>query len=88
MISNTPIITNYLFNYFLACIFILILLLILWIIFDKKIVVLKKEKCFVERIINDNNKNLEVLVQIREQSQKLLPYQNKIICPNLFSIEN
>jgi hypothetical protein len=80
MISNTAILTNYTFNYFLACIFILILLFIIWIIyviFYEKIWKKnskKKETFFSQRSINDNI-NFEMLVKIREQSQRLLPYK-------------
>ncbi|CAF1161654.1 unnamed protein product [Adineta steineri] len=86
MISNTPTLTSYTFNYFFNCILILILMFILWInyvIFHEKIyrkifVQLKKETFFVHRPINDHI-NFEMLVKIREQSQKLLPYRYLLI---------
>ncbi|CAF4316835.1 unnamed protein product [Rotaria sp. Silwood2] len=88
MISNTSTLTSYTFTYFLACIFILILMIILWIIYVifyekiykkywKYFFQLKKETFFVRKSINDNI-NFEMLVKIREQSQKLLPYKHII----------
>jgi len=83
MISNTSTLTSYTFNYFLNCIFILVLMFILWIIsviFYQKILpkYSKKENFFQQRIIHDNI-NFEILVKIREQSHQLLPYKDKII---------
>ncbi|CAF1029230.1 unnamed protein product [Adineta steineri] len=86
MISNTPTLTSYTFNYFFNCILILILMFILWInyvifyekIYRKIFVQLKKENFFVHRPINDHI-NFEMLVKIREQSQKLLPYRYLLI---------
>jgi hypothetical protein len=86
MISNTPTLTSYTFNYFLDCILILILMFILWIIYVifherifkkywKYFLQLKKETFFIRRSINDNM-NFEMLVKIREQSQRLLPYRH------------
>ncbi|CAF1240120.1 unnamed protein product [Rotaria sordida] len=88
MISNTATLTSYTFTYFLACIFILIFMIILWMIYvifyekiykkySKYFFQLKKETFFVPRSINDNI-NFEMLVKIREQSQRLLPYQHII----------
>ncbi|CAF0956607.1 unnamed protein product [Adineta steineri] len=86
MISNTPTLTSYTFNYFFNCILILILMFILWInyvifyekIYRKIFVQLKKENLFVYRPINDHI-DFEMLVKIREQSQKLLPYRYLLI---------
>jgi hypothetical protein len=85
MISNTPTLISYTFNYYLACIIILILMIISWIIYVivyekilkkrwKYFFEMKKEKFFEKRSINDKI-NFEMLINIREQSQKLLPYK-------------
>jgi hypothetical protein len=92
MISNTATLPNYLFNYFLACIFILIFMLILWIgyvIFYERIFPkylknffrIKTEKFFNRRSIHENI-NFEILVKIREQSHRLLPYKQLISMEN------
>ncbi|CAF1064916.1 unnamed protein product [Adineta steineri] len=86
MISNTPTLTSYTFNYFFNCILILILMFILWInyvifyekIYRKIFIQLKKENFFVHRPMNGHI-NFEMLVKIREQSQKLLPYRYLLI---------
>ena len=90
MISNTATLTNYTFTYFIACIFMLIFMFILWIIyviFYEKIfkehwnhfLHIKKDSFFIQRSINRNNSiNFEMLVKIREQSQKLLPHKHVI----------
>ncbi|CAF2150873.1 unnamed protein product [Rotaria magnacalcarata] len=67
MISNTATLTSYTFTYFLACIFILILM----------------EAFFTSRSTNDHI-NFKMLVKIREQSQKLLPYEYLISERNNF----
>ncbi|CAM4939242.1 unnamed protein product [Rotaria socialis] len=94
MISNTATLTSYTFTYFLACIFILILMVILWIIniiFYEKIYKkywryffqIKKETFFTPRSTNDHI-SFKMLVKIREQSQKLLPYKYLISERNNF----
>ena len=84
MISNTPIIASYLFKYFLSCILILILILILWfiyVLFAKKNILSRKNKIvkkfFNQRTISEY-KNIGILIQIRQQSNQLLPYQELI----------
>jgi hypothetical protein len=56
-------------------------MIILWIIYEKNLnkyfPQLKTEIFFTKRSINENM-NFEMLVQIREQSYKLLPYQHMI----------
>ncbi|CAF4701567.1 unnamed protein product, partial [Rotaria sp. Silwood1] len=94
MISNTATLTSYTFTYFFACILILILMIILWIlyiIFYEKILKkywkyffqLKNENFFQQKSIN-NNINFEILVKIREQSYRLLPYKHMIYKMNKF----
>ena len=88
MISNTATLPNYLFNYLLACILISIVMLISWLIyvffydqiFPKyfpKLFQMKQKTYFTQRMISENN-NFEILVQIRAQSNRLLPYQTLI----------
>ncbi|CAF1020143.1 unnamed protein product [Adineta ricciae] len=82
VISNTPTLTSYTFNYLLACILILIVMCVFWVvyvIFSEKILrkywknffQSKRESFFVKRSINDHM-NFEMLVKIREQSQNSL----------------
>ncbi len=64
----------------------MVILWIIFVIFYEKILQkyyrnffsLKKENFFRRKLINDNI-NFEMLVKIREQSEKLLPYKDKIL---------
>lgn len=88
MISNTPTLTSYTWTYFVACLCILLFLLIIWLVYVLFYQTLFKsswkyfyrvpdEQYFVRRSINEN-RNLDILVRIREQSQRLLPYRHII----------
>ena len=86
--SNTPTLPSYLFGYFLAWIFLLIVMTLLWIgyaLFYEQILPKyvrnyfrqQREKFFTHRPINDSM-NVEILMKIREQSSRLLPYKNLV----------
>lgn len=85
MISNTATLTSYANTYFLACLIMLMFMFILWaiyVMFHEKIArkysknfrQFNKQTFFVRRTITDHM-NFEMLVKIREQSSKLLPYR-------------
>jgi hypothetical protein len=89
MISNTSTIISYTWNYFFACLCILIIQLLIWLIYSQCYSIMLRDKYsnsfsrqsrqyFVRRTIYEH-KNVDLLVRLRQQSTRLLPYAHIIV---------